>query len=177
MYLQGVSATTLDDVLRVSGVSKSSLYGNFADKTALVQEVVAHQARNLLAVEGERLERVASMAGLKRWRDAVVAANAAQKGAYGCVLGSITVDVADHDEVSRQALDIAFLAYRQLFADMLRRLKADGILRPEARPDQLAIGLLGAVQGGYVLSRAAHDADRLGEAIDAALDHIRLYES
>jgi AcrR family transcriptional regulator len=38
MYVQGVGATTLDDVVRASGTSKSQFYRHFPDKQALVIE-------------------------------------------------------------------------------------------------------------------------------------------
>jgi hypothetical protein len=38
MYVQGVGVTTLDDVVRASGTSKSQFYRHFPDKQALVIE-------------------------------------------------------------------------------------------------------------------------------------------
>jgi hypothetical protein len=41
MHRQGVAATTLDQVVDTSGISKSQLYHYFPDKDALVAEVIA----------------------------------------------------------------------------------------------------------------------------------------
>ena len=40
MYVRGIGATTLDDVLEASGASKSQLYRHFANKDELVRAVV-----------------------------------------------------------------------------------------------------------------------------------------
>jgi hypothetical protein len=41
-----------------------------------------------LAREEQRLARLKSMSGLRRWRDALVQGAALQGGAYGCALGA-----------------------------------------------------------------------------------------
>ena len=41
IYAKGVDGTSLDDVRAVAGVSKSQLYHYFADKEALVREVIS----------------------------------------------------------------------------------------------------------------------------------------
>jgi TetR/AcrR family transcriptional repressor of nem operon len=51
--------------------------------------------------ETGRLGRLASYSGLIRWRNALIAASALQNGAYGCALGSMASEVADHDEQAR----------------------------------------------------------------------------
>jgi AcrR family transcriptional regulator len=54
MYVQGVGATTLDDVVRASGTSKSQFYRHFPDKQALVRDVIALQAENVLSRQDEQ---------------------------------------------------------------------------------------------------------------------------
>src|SRR5690349_11997602 len=83
MYVRGIGLTTLDDVRAASGTSKSQLYRYFPDKEALVREVIALQAAALLERERERLERLNSVRGLERWRDALVQSTALRDGAYG----------------------------------------------------------------------------------------------
>jgi TetR/AcrR family transcriptional regulator, transcriptional repressor for nem operon len=177
IYAQGVNPTTLDDVRTATGVSKSQLYNHFPDKTALVHEVIALQSRTVLAREEERLRRLSSLQGLQRWRDALVQANSLQDGSYGCALGSMAMELSDQDEWSRQALLQTFTAWEQLLIDGLRRLQQNDTLRADADPVRLAIGLMAALQGGYLLARAARNSEPMGVALDMALDHIRTYST
>ena len=48
IYAHGVEQTSLDDVMAASGVSKSQLYHYFADKDALVLDVIARQTERVL---------------------------------------------------------------------------------------------------------------------------------
>lgn len=175
MFVRGVNATTLDDVRAASQTSKSQLYHHFPDKQELVRELVRFRGARVLEREHQRLARLKSFAGLVRWRNALVQANSLQHGAYGCGLGSLAVEVSDHDEQARSALSETFAAWEKLISDGLRRMQASGTLRPDADPDRLAVGLMGALQGGYLLANAAHDVTPMTVALDMALDYIKSF--
>lgn len=172
MRIQGVGATTLDQVIAASGVSKSQLYHHFPGKDALVRAVVDLWGERVIERERGALGHVSTIAGLRRWRDALVQNNALRHGAYGCALGSLASEVSDHDDVARLALSGLFGAWQQLLADVMRRLRDNGTLPVDAPIDQLATGLLGAVQGGYLLAQTARDAAPMATSIDMALAQI-----
>lgn len=172
MYVRGIGNTTLDDVLAASGVSKSQLYNHFAGKEPLVRAVIEHMGELVINRERDSLGRVSTMRGLRRWRDGLVHANALRHGAYGCALGSLASEVSDHDEVARQALSALFSEWQELLAGVLRRLQERGELPADAPADQLAIGLMGALQGGYLLAQTARDVTPMATSIDMALAHI-----
>jgi TetR/AcrR family transcriptional repressor of nem operon len=172
MYVRGVAATTLDDVVAATGVSKSQLYHHFAGKDALVRAVIDHTGQRVIERERDALGRVSTIPGLRRWRDALVQNNALLHGAYGCALGSLAAEVSDQDDVARQALSQLFIEWQQLLADVLRRLQDNGALPPDVSIDQLATGLIGALQGGYLLAQTARDVTPMATSLDMALDHI-----
>jgi AcrR family transcriptional regulator len=172
MYVRGVGATTLDDVLAASGVSKSQLYHHFAGKDALVRAVIDQSGQRVIDREREALRHVSSIAGLRQWRDALVQNNAVQHGAYGCALGSLASEVADHDVVARQTLSGLFAEWEGLLADALRRIQDAGALPRAASVHELATGLMGALQGGYLLAQTVHDVTPMATSIDMALTYI-----
>ena len=172
MFVRGVNATTLDDVRAASGTSKSQLYRHFPDKDALVHEVIALRNAEVLAREEDRLSRLNSFSGLKRWRNALVEASRLRGGASGCALGSMANELSDSDEVARTALADAFARWEGLLADGLRRMQAKGSLSASADPGKLAVGLMAALQGGYLLANAAHDVTPMEVSLDMALDRI-----
>ena len=175
MYMKGVSSTTLDEVRAASGTSKSQLYNHFADKEQLVRAVVGLRAEQIMEREHAALQRLRSFSGLVRWRNAIVQRNALRSGAYGCVLGSIAGEVADQDEVARTALAQTFEEWESLIEAGLRRMRDAGTLTAGADPRKLAIGLMAALQGGYLLAQTAHDVAPMEVALDMALDHVRMY--
>lgn len=172
MYIQGVGATTLDDVLAASGASKSQLYHHFDGKDALVRAVVDHVGQRTIERERDALGHVSTLRGLRRWRDALVQNNALQQGAYGCALGSLASEVSDHDALARQALAQLFSEWQGLLAGVLQRLQDGGTLPSDVSIDQLSTGLVAALQGGYMLAQTERNVTPMATSLDMALAHI-----
>jgi AcrR family transcriptional regulator len=175
MYVKGVHATTLDDVRAATGTSKSQLYRHFPDKVSLVHAVIALRGHQIMTRETQRLGRFSSFSGLVRWRNALIQANALHNGAHGCALGSMANELSDQDEQARALLADLFKTWEELIAAGLERMQAKGALKPDADPEQLAIGLMAALQGGYLLASTSHDVRPMEIAIDQALEHLKSY--
>jgi AcrR family transcriptional regulator len=174
MRVRGVGGTTLDDVVSASNVSKSQLYRHFPDKPALVRAVIEFVGEQTITRERERLGKVKTLAGLRRWRNAVVEHSALQEGRYGCPLGSLANEVSDQDAVARQKLDDLFTAWQELFEDLLHRFQQQGVIPQGTDVAQLATGFVAATQGGYLLAQTAHNVAPMASAIDMAIAHLSL---
>lgn len=172
MRVQGIGGTTLDDVMAASGASKSQFYRHFEDKNALVRAVVTHVGEFVIARETTMLGSVSTLAGLRRWRDALVRANALRHGMYGCALGALAGEVSDHDDVARAMLDELFRAWQRLIAEALQRMQHSGVLDTSVDTSRLAVGFLASLQGGYLLAQTARDIEPMAISIDVALAHL-----
>jgi TetR/AcrR family transcriptional regulator, transcriptional repressor for nem operon len=75
MYERGVAGTSLDDVREASATSKSQLYHYFENKSDLVCAVIAHQHAAVLGGQQPYLSEFDTLAGLRLWRDRLVAMN------------------------------------------------------------------------------------------------------
>ncbi|RSD09636.1 TetR family transcriptional regulator [Amycolatopsis eburnea] len=177
MQVNGVAATTLDDVRAASGTSKSQLYHHFPDKTALVHEVVAVRGTQLVGQQGDQLRRLNSIRDLERWRDAIVRRAALRHDVHGCALGSLAAELADRDEEARVLLAKYFEIWEELLAEGLIRMRSSGALRPDADPGKLATFLVAALQGGYLLARMARSAEPMKQTLDLAIDHVRSFRA
>ena len=175
MYERGVAATTLVDVRAASATSKSQVYQHFADKDALVKEVIETRAEDVLTQQRRRLRRVESLRGFELWRDELVERNALRNGAYGCPLGSLANEIADHNEDARRAIAAHFDEWLEMLIDAVERLKTRGVLRSDADSRALASGLLSALQGGYLLAKASRDVYPMRAALDMAIAQLRAY--
>jgi TetR/AcrR family transcriptional regulator, transcriptional repressor for nem operon len=175
MHERGVAATTLTDVRTASRTSKSQLYQHFADKDALVREVISTRAGRLLDEQRQRLLRLDSLRGLELWRDALVERNALRNGAHGCPLGSLAAELADLDEGARQDIARYFDAWHGLLRDGIERMRSNGTLNAHADPDALATGLLAALQGGYLLAQTTRHVEPMRTALNMAIEHVRSF--
>ena len=171
IYAHGVERTRLDDVMAVSGVSKSQLYHYFADKDALVLEVIAKQTERVLDAQRPYLESLDSLPALRAWRDLFVRLNEATNG-KGCPLGSLASELANDQEPARQRLDASFSTWRVQIEHGLVKMRDRGELSASADPRDLALALLSAVEGGLLLAKTTRSSRPLEIALDMAIDHV-----
>src|SRR5215470_17966354 len=99
IYASGADGTSLDDVMAKSGVSKSQLYHYFADKDALVLEVITLQTERVLNAQQPHLGAMDSLKALRMWGDALIKLNV-RAHAKGCPLGSLASELANDSEAA-----------------------------------------------------------------------------
>ncbi|MEU6431746.1 TetR/AcrR family transcriptional regulator [Microbispora sp. NPDC046973] len=173
MHRQGVAATTLDQVVGTCGVSKSQLYHYFPDKEALVAEVIAAQANRVLSDQKQMLEQLHSMRELEKWRDALVAG--LDKGGYRCPLGSLANELAGRSDSARRELSAAFGTWTGDLAAAFARLQESGELDSEVVAEDLALEVVAALQGGYLLAETTQDEQPFVLALDMALGWVKAH--
>lgn len=172
VYDRGVRGTSLEDVMRASGTSKSQLYHYFADKDALVREVIGLQTSRVLAAQEPYLHHLDTLTGLRRWRDAVVAMNGARHGAGGCPVGSLASELADRSEDARVLLASSFRTWESHLVDGLTTMRDRDELAADVDPAALATAIMAALQGGLLLAQTTRTAEPLELALDMALGHV-----
>jgi hypothetical protein len=144
---------------------------HFANKDALVHEVIAIQACELLEPHRRQLVRLDSFEGLQRWRDAIVQQKTLARAAR---LTSRSGERAD-SEGDCAAMAAQLEEWEQLLAAGLGRMQAGGALRADAEPEQLATGIMAALHGGCLLARVARDDAPLTIALDMAIAQVRSF--
>jgi TetR/AcrR family transcriptional regulator, transcriptional repressor for nem operon len=171
IYAKGVESTTLDDVRAAADVSKSQLYHYFADKDALVREVISAQAAHVLAAQGTALTQLDSLAALRRWCDCILALNRGASNG-GCPIGSLANELANKSEQARALLVAGFNSWEDRLTEGFAKMQENGELGRSAVPRDLAIGVLSAVQGGLLLAKTSRSEGPLKVALDMAFDHV-----
>jgi TetR/AcrR family transcriptional regulator, transcriptional repressor for nem operon len=171
IYAKGVESTTLDDVRAAADVSKSQLYHYFADKDALVREVISAAAAHVLAAQGTALTQLDSLAALRRWCDCILVLNRGHANG-GCPIGSLASELANKSEQARALLVAGFNSWEDLLAEGFAKMQENGELGRSAVPRDLAIGVLCVVQGGLLLAKTSRSEGSLKVALDMAFDHV-----
>jgi AcrR family transcriptional regulator len=171
IYVHGVEGTSLDEVMAESGASKSQLYHYFADKDALVLEVIARQTERVFEAQQPHLQTLDSLPALRRWRDAIIDL---QKGKRprGCPIGTLANELANDFEGARTALATSFATWSGHIANGLQAMRQRGELVPSADPQALAAAILCAIQGGLLLAKTTRTSRPLELAFDMAIDHV-----
>jgi AcrR family transcriptional regulator len=169
-YRQGVAGTSLPDVRAAAAVSSSQIYHYFKDKNALTLAVIAYQTEAILAGHSTHLVGLDTLDGLRAWRDFVVGSQ--QQYMAGCPLGSLASELADHDQIARQALAAAFTRWAAALRAGIANMIDNGTLLPDTDAGRLADALLAALEGGLLLAHAQHTTKALEAGLDTVIDAI-----
>lgn len=169
---QGVAGTSLDDVMAASGTSKSQVYHYFANKDALISEVVRTQLGQVIAAQQPDLGEISSWEGLQRWSDRVVEMNLATQGVGGCPLGSLVGELAERSDSARRQLAEGFAEWQSYLSVGLATMQDNGEITPDADPAELALTIMSALQGGLLMAQATRSARPVELAMSMALGHV-----
>ena len=175
IYERGVASTSLDDIMAATRTSKSQLYHYFADKDALVLEVIRRQLDQIIAGQETELRQLRTWEGLQRWRDHLVEGTRMTGGVGGCPLGSLASELADRSEPARKALASCFAEWEAYLVDGFTAMREDGLISREADPAELAVTVMTALQGGLLLAQTTRDVRPLELALDMAITHTGHY--
>ncbi|MFF9044315.1 TetR/AcrR family transcriptional regulator [Streptomyces parvulus] len=170
---KGYAATSLEDLLRVSGLGKGSLYGAFGDKRSLFLRVLRHyDDANLLSLR-ERLESASRGADLVC--EFVLGPASDPTGAAarrGCLLANSNAELATSDpEVAAEARR-SYDAITAILTEALERARREGDLAPDADPAETARAALVAQLGLLTLGRTGMDIGTLTAAAQSALARL-----
>jgi TetR/AcrR family transcriptional repressor of nem operon len=167
IHERGVAGTTLDDVRTAAEVSGSQLSHYFAGKDELVQAVIDHQAD--VIVGNQEQASLGTTEGIKAWRDMVVSAARSAGAKGGCPLGSLGGQLAETDPEARALIAAGFARWSSVIGNRLQALQSAGRLPASVTPDDLAVTLLAALQGGLLLAQVQRDTRPLETAVDTIL--------
>lgn len=150
-WQKGFEATSLDDLTRAMGLSRSSFYGAFGDKQSLFLRAVEHYSKNGI----RNLKEVAESAQGNAVDAMMQAISDPEGGSKGCLLVNCITELAPHDEkvaaLGRRHLE----SIEEIFARALDPQNPDAV-RDKARAySSLAIGTLALRKAGIPAERIA----------------------
>jgi TetR/AcrR family transcriptional repressor of nem operon len=169
---QGITGTSVDEVLAAAGAGKGQFYHYFRGRDELAAAAVGHRCAQVVAGLTQVLGDVSSLAGLEQALAGFIA-GFEQTGLPGCPIGTLATEVAGRNEEARLQAAAGFDAWERLLADALERMRQRGELRADAAPAVLARGLLASLEGGMVLSQTRKDIASLRIAVEAGLGQVR----
>lgn len=171
-FEQGMAQTRLEDIQAAAGVSASQIYHYFSGKQQLLQAVIAQRESRVVGRHESMLEQVDSIEGLHAWADMIVEHQRLTHCRGGCPLGTLANETAESDPDARTQLAGSFERWTAALRRALHAMQVTGHLRPEASPDDLALSLLAALQGGLLLAKVQRSTRPLRVALDGILDLV-----
>ena len=166
IWEEGYEAMSPRDVLERSGAGQGSLYHHFRGKRDLAAQALWEVNAELRAVadrvfgrpERPPLDRV------RRFLDVL-----ARDPLKGCRVGRVAMESSIENEELRAPVAAWFEHVEAKLRETFDEARAAGQIGADVHSGDLALTVVAAVQGGYLLARAHADPDAMRRALAGAL--------
>jgi len=178
IHLQGYHCTSLDDVLRESGVGKGNFYYHFKSKEELGYAIIDRLVRGFVertlepAFADPEADPIVQIHGLL---DRILDAQRQRNCVGGCAMGNLASELSDVHEGFRKRLAEVFVAWRVTMAQALRRGQTAGLLNADCNPEGAAYFLVAALEGAILMSKVTKDIAVMERCVDELKQHLTLY--
>jgi TetR/AcrR family transcriptional repressor of nem operon len=178
IHLRGYHCTSLDDVLRDSGVGKGNFYYYFKSKEdlgyAILDRIVQAFVERTLgpAFADPDGDPVAQLHG---FLDRVLDSQRERNCVGGCPLGNLASELSDVHEGFRRRLAEIFSEWRARLAEALARGKSRGGFRTDLEPDGAAQFLVASLEGAILIAKVTRDIGVMERCVDELKRHLTLY--
>lgn len=173
-WSKGYEGTSMADLLRATGLSKSSLYDTFGSKRDLF----------LAAFEAYRVERIRTMRGYLQSGPTAYAAIAAffrmvlkharaEDRPFGCMSCNEAAEMAPHDEEIQKLIERDFDGMENAFAEAIARGHADGSISASHDARQYARFLNATHHGLQIMARTRSQIDRMDDVLTVTLRALK----
>jgi TetR/AcrR family transcriptional repressor of nem operon len=168
MHVHGYQATSLDDVLRESGVGKGNFYYHFKSKqdlgyAILDQIVAAFVERTLQPCFADPAG--APLAQIRCFLDRLEQVQRERNCIGGCVMGNLASELSDVHEGFRARLASVFTTWHARFAEALAEARRRGEVTAACAPAAAARFLVASLEGAILLTKVTKDIRVMEECV------------
>jgi len=168
-WREGYEATSMADLLAATGLSKSSIYATFGGKRELFLAALDTYREEQFADFRATVSQGRARDALETYFRRIISSDREPEYAFGCMAVCQLVELAPRDpEVRKRVLDDV-AAGTQAFSAVIVRGQAEGSIRNQRNPAQLASLLSVGFPGLQVLVRAGADRTMLDDALGVLL--------
>ncbi|MFJ2721930.1 TetR family transcriptional regulator C-terminal domain-containing protein [Streptomyces sp. NPDC087437] len=174
MHTNGFNGCGIKEITDSAGVPKGSFYSYFASKEDFAVAVLEHYWASIDRDFGFNL-RDASRPPVERVTAFFLAMtdhNARRNFALGCLVGNMSLELADHSAEVREKLDHIMDRWTGLIAACLREAQASGDVPGDASPEELAFVIVEAWEGAVMQGRIRQRRDSYERFATVALPRL-----
>lgn len=167
---KGYSETSMDDIVKATGVSRYGLYGTFGNKRELFEQALERYADSMGKQSFLRLlEPDASLAHIRAIFDERIDSMCNNGESRGCMLCHTAMEMAPHDHEIEGVLQRFMKRMSKAFAVGLESARERGEVKANLDVRSAGEFLTGAIFGLSVLARAGFPKQTLDDFVDNTL--------
>lgn len=167
LWENGYEATSPNQILESSGLGKGSLYHHFKGKKELAKVAIEERSEEL--IKEFNLEFDAALPLLDRFANYLCKD---RDGLKGCRLGRLISDTSVMDDELREPIAKLFQHIEKNFTQALKEGIKNNQIKLNGCPEEVAVLLIAAIQGSFILSRAHNNPAYMQAAAKGAMQFL-----
>ncbi|WP_370679790.1 TetR/AcrR family transcriptional regulator [Comamonas sp. GB3 AK4-5] len=174
-WQRGYAATSVQDLVQGTGLSRSSLYSTFESKQGLYQKALQRYAAvttsNVELLSGPGLPQ----ALIRQLLEQVAQSECSDPQRRGCLVANASLELGAHDPAVATLVSQNFQRLQKALEKLIQRGQQAGDIRSTQSPRALARFLVNTMQGMRVLGKGSPASQRrqcLQEVVDVALSTL-----
>jgi TetR/AcrR family transcriptional repressor of nem operon len=178
--VRGYHCTSLDDVLRESGVGKGNFYYYFKSKEELGYAIVDRVVQGFVERTLEPSfadQRLTPVEQIHRFFDRILDSQRQRNCVGGCPMGNLASELSDVHEGFRQKLADVFTLWRERVGRALGQARARGELAERADPERMAHFIVAAIQGAILMTKVTKEIEVMEQCVAELKAHLALYKA
>lgn len=156
-HRRGFSGTSINDLIRETGVKKGNLYHYFSSKEEMGIEVLNKTRENFFQFLEQSLRGDSPSAQLANHFRAIDRYHESRNLAGGCIFGNTALEMSDRSERYRSIIQEVFEEWRRRLREVLERAVRAGEVRMGIDPEAMGRHIVATVEGAIMLARASKD--------------------
>lgn len=172
---KGMAATSINDIVEATSLTKGSVYGNFESKDEICLEAFDYLVKRLSADVSMALSRVANNKDKLYALFDYYLSNVLQENNYGCPLMNFGTEADDTNPIVKQKVSKAILHTQNTIAKIIRAGIEAGEFKPLLDADTFSIKAFAMIEGGMWIARIQGNPKQLQVIIDLLKQEIKDY--
>jgi len=170
--MKGFAGTSLNNMTDATGLTKGSIYGNFANKDEVALVAFDYNFKSI------EMKISAAMNNQRTAKDKLLAYLIVYQGLMfgqispgGCPVLNTSIDADDtHPALREKALN-ALLSWKKQIISIIQDGISNKEIAPKYNPEQIALTVIAMIEGGIMISRLTNT----NETCELLIDSLKAY--
>jgi TetR/AcrR family transcriptional regulator, transcriptional repressor for nem operon len=173
-WYKGFAATSIQDLVEATGLSRSSLYSSFDGKEDLYQQAL-NRYQLLTKSNIDLLSTEGSTKGIiRKLLMSILESELNDSNHRGCFMANASLELASHDERIANSVIYNFERLKKALEDLIDRGQRSGEVSNDKNSSALAIFFVNTIQGMRVLSKGSCEGNRRKNLLDVIETSLNL---
>lgn len=169
-WRKGYFDTSMDDLVKETGVSRYGLYGTFGNKQKLFKAALVRYAEDFIDnLQGELVRADAGRVEIEDFFARLLEIRNDPKARLGCMICNTAVELAPHDKEMQKWVQALFANIKETFRNAVANGQKAGDITTDMDAEEIALTLAALLQGLAVFDRTGMPAEGMRSIVNTAL--------